>query len=290
MTTIQIINPKAGHGYATDVSLKKSDIIKYTTQGIGDAERYVDEFCRENDGELHFIACGGDGTINEVVNGIMKAGAGDRAKFSVAPTGSGNDFVRNFKPDNKQYRIDLIKYNSRYSVNMINIGFDCSVVVKTQLYKNKKLISGSMAYVLGIGNVLFNKLGQNFKITIVDEYDNTHEIEKECLLTAIANGSFCGGGFKALPLASLDDGLLDMLIVSKISRAKFVTLVGAYKKGTYIDPTTKEIDHRFKDVLDYYRCKKVTVTNISEICADGEVEETEAIEIEVIPDAITYIG
>ena len=290
MKTIQIINPKAGHGHAEDVHLSKEDIIRYTTTCIGDAERSVKEFCEENEGELHFIVCGGDGTINEVVNGIMSASASDRAYFSVAPTGSGNDFVRNFNNEKKKHRIDLIKYNDRYAVNMINIGFDCNVVEKTQLYKNKKLISGSMAYAMGIGNVFCHKMGQYLEITVTDENDEVTTYADEYLLVPVANGSFCGGGFNALPFAELNDGLLDMLIISKVSRPKFVSLVGEYRTGTYINKETKEIKKKFADVVKYVRCKKVSVNNLKAVCADGEIESADSVVIEVVPDAITYIG
>ncbi|MBQ4602249.1 MAG: hypothetical protein IJB24_05240 [Clostridia bacterium] len=290
MKIIQIINPKAGHGHAEDVKLSKEEILRYTTTGVRDAENAVARFCKEYDEEIHFIVCGGDGTINEVVNGIMSAEASDRAYFSVAPTGSGNDFIKNFKNEKKKHRIDLIRYNDRYAVNMINIGFDCSVVEKTQTYKNKKLISGSMAYIMGVGSVLLNKIGQNMQIKLTDENDNVFEYNDEFLLCPVANGSFCGGGFKALPLAELDDGLLDLLIVSKISKTKFISLVGEYRSGTYIDPVTKVIKPKFADILKYIRCKKVSVSGIKAICIDGELEEVENVDIEVVPNAITYIG
>ena len=290
MKIIQIMNPKAGHGHAENVHLSKETIIRYVTTAVGDAKRAVIDFCTQYDTEIHFIVCGGDGTINEVVNGIMDAKAADRAFFSVAPTGSGNDFVRNFKNEKKKNRIDLIKYNGKYAVNMINIGFDCNVVEKTASYKNKKFISGSMAYILGVGNVLLHKLGKDFKITLWDENNAEINYNNTCLLTAIANGCFCGGGFNALPLAKLDDGLLDMLIVDKIGRGKFISLVGDYRKGTYIDKETREIKPKFKSVLNYYKCKKIHIEGISEICADGEVEKADKIDIEVIPKAITFIG
>ncbi|MBR6514171.1 MAG: hypothetical protein IKT46_04970 [Clostridia bacterium] len=291
MKIIQIINPKAGHGHAEAVKLSKQDIIRYTTKGIRDAENAVIDFCNQyKDEEIHFIVCGGDGTINEVVNGIMSADASERAFFSVAPTGSGNDFVKNFKNERKIHSIDLIRYNDRYAVNMINIGFDCNVADKTQLYKNKKLITGSSAYILGLGNVFVHKLGQSVKLTVTDEFDVIHEYDDEFLLCPVANGSFCGGGFNALPLASLKDGILDMLIVSKISRAKFLSLVGDYRKGTYIDPETKEIKPKFADVLRYIRCKRVSVSGLDSICVDGEIEKLESVEIEVVPNAIRYKG
>jgi len=290
MKIFQIINPKAGHGDAVKAELKKTNAIVYTTKAVGDATRYVKECCENNEGRLRFIVCGGDGTINEVVNGIMEANAQDRAAFSVMPTGSGNDFRRAFENEKGERKIDLIKYNGTYAVNMINIGFDCDVAEKTGLYKNKKLISGSSAYILGVLNVLSHKLGQDFKITIIDRNDKKHIVYEKCLLCCVGNLPYCGGGFKALPLAVSDDGLLDMLIVSKISRVKFASLVSAYRKGSYIDSKTEELDPKFKDIVKYFKCKNVTVENTKTICADGEIEETDKIEISVYPNAVTYIN
>ena len=127
-------------------------------------------------------------------------------------------------------------------------------------------------------------------LTVTDEDDAIAEYNGEYLLCPVANGSFCGGGFNALPLAELNDGLLDMLIVSNISKAKFISLVGEYRSGTYIDPVTKVIKPKFADILKYIRCKKVSVSGIKAICIDGELEEVETVDIEVVPNAITYIG
>ena len=93
-----------------------------------------------------------------------------------------------------------------------------------------------------------------------------------------------------MPLASLDYGLLDMLIVKKISRAKFISMVGDYRAGTYINRDTQEIKDKFRGILTHVRCRNVTVTGMDTICADGEIEKTERIEIEISPKAITYIG
>lgn len=290
MKIFQIINPKAGHGDAVNADINKDNLIKYTTKCVGDAERYVKECCENCTDELRFIVCGGDGTLNEVVNGIMSAKANDRAAFSVMPTGSGNDFVRAFKDNKGEHLIDLIKYNGRYAANMLNIGFDCDVVEKTSLYKNKKLISGSTAYILGVANVLFHKMGKNFKITVTDQADRVKVYENPMLLTAIGNLPYCGGGFKALPLAVADDGLLDLLIVSKISRAKFISLVGDYRKGTFIDPESGEPIDKFKKVIKYKKCKKIVIENTGTVCADGEVEEAKSVTVEVVPNAIRYIN
>lgn len=290
MKYFQIMNPKAGHGNALNADINRENIIKYTTKSVGDAERYVKECCETYEGELRFIVCGGDGTINEVVNGIMSADAADRAAFSIMPTGSGNDFVRAFKDSKGEHRIDLLKYNGRYAANMINIGFDCNVVEKTSHYKNKKLISGSTAYILGVVNVLCHKLGKNFSITVKDKDGLTKKYDHPCLLTAIGNLPYCGGGFRALPLARADDSLIDLLIVSKVSRTKFISLVGSYRKGSYIDAQTKQLIPKFKNVVKYIQCKEVTIKGITNLCADGEVEDAKEVKIEIVPKAITYIN
>jgi len=290
MKIFQIINPKAGHGDAVNADINKESIIKYTTKSVGDAQRYVKECCLNYRGQLRFIVCGGDGTLNEVVNGIMSAEANDRAAFSVMPTGSGNDFVRAFKDKKGEHLIDLIKYNGRYAANMLNIGFDCDVVEKTSLYKNKKLISGSTAYILGVANVLFHKMGKNFKITVTDRMDRVKIYDNPVLLTAIGNLPYCGGGFKALPLAKANDGLLDLLIVSKISRAKFIALVGDYRKGTFMNANTCKPVDKFKNVIKYEKCKKIIIENTQTVCADGEVEAAESVTVEVTPNAIRYIN
>jgi len=110
------------------------------------------------------------------------------------------------------------------------------------------------------------------------------------LLTAIGNLPYCGGGFKALPLAKANDGLLDLLIVSKMSRAKFIALVGDYRKGTFMNANTCKPVDKFKNVIKYEKCKKIIIENTQTVCADGEVEAAESVTVEVIPNAIRYIN
>ncbi|MBQ4054612.1 MAG: acylglycerol kinase family protein, partial [Clostridia bacterium] len=124
MRKIMILNPAAGHGDADKLTSPDEKILIYKTKSVGDAERYVTQECRI-DPETHFIVCGGDGTVNEVVNGIISAGAGESAMFSIVPTGTGNDFIKNDLEKKKVHKVDVVAINGRYAVNMINIGFDC---------------------------------------------------------------------------------------------------------------------------------------------------------------------
>ena len=145
-----VINPAAGKGKRVDelaaqiksVCERREEKYEiYYTAGVGDAKKYVNNTCRlyEASGEiLRFYACGGDGTINEVANGIVGF---ENAELAVIPIGTGNDFVRNFswgegffdidaQLDGETRKIDIMKYNNRYAINVINIGFDCEVAAQ----------------------------------------------------------------------------------------------------------------------------------------------------------------
>ena len=119
----------------------------YYTTSVGDATEYVRSMVNSTQDKQRFICVGGDGTINEIIN---SAPCSPNVEFGVIPCGSGNDFVRNFtnkelflsideQLDGKIVSLDLIKYNDAYSVNMINIGFDCAVVKEAARIKKKRI-------------------------------------------------------------------------------------------------------------------------------------------------------
>ena len=112
---------------------------------------------------------------------------------------------------------------------MFNIGFDCNVVDLTARLKTYPLLKGSIAYLAAVAGILIKKKGANLKI----EIDGETVHEGPLLLTAIANGSFCGGGVKSSPKASLNDGLIDANIIYNVTRREFIRKFPAYSKGTH---------------------------------------------------------
>ena len=232
MKIIFVVNPEAGKGKGLD---KLKDEISrvseetgistgfYLTKSVGDAEafaRMAASEVAENGEEIRFIACGGDGTLNEVVNGIIGF---DNAAVGIMPIGTGNDFVRNFSAAGdfmnieaqlrgETTKVDAIKYEgvlagemqTRYCVNMFNIGFDCNVVDLTATLKNYPFLKGSMAYLAAVLCILVKKKGANLRV----EADGELIHEGPVLLTAVANGSYCGGGVKSSPRASLNLSLI----------------------------------------------------------------------------------
>lgn len=310
---VHIINPKSGRGAGDEkiygavektVAENGGEIIK--SEHPGHIEEIAAETCKKNP-FAHIVAYGGDGTVYEVVNGIMKADAGRTASFSVVPVGSGNDFSA-FANDSGVFRkaelnkIDVVRVkcgeNARYFANMMNIGFDCAVVNETYTLKKKPFLKGSAAYIAGVVKTLLLKKTLRAKVTVegIEPFEKDEKLtsaevfERDLLLTAAANSRYCGGGFCAAPLASLTDGLMDVLVIDDISRMKFLSLVGAYKAGTYIDEHGV-MPERFNKILTYRRCRKITIEGPELYCLDGEVyhtDESRKLEAEVIPGALWY--
>lgn len=265
--------------------------VMYTTQ-VGDMQKYIREFSAKNAGEeIRFYACGGDGTVCEAVNGVMSAEGRERLSLGIIPVGTGNDFVRNF--DGKEnffdadaqinataMKIDLIKCNDFYAANMINIGFDCQVVVKTAEFKRRRFVPSKLAYIFGLVATLVKKPGVSMKVS----KDGGEPEHKELLLTTFANGSFCGGGFYSNPNASLTSGALNSLFVNDVTRIKFISLVGDYKKGTHLCEKFAKIiveDNAFEYFLEF-----ASPTNIS---VDGEIVTLESLRISCEKQALNIL-
>jgi len=286
MRNIHIINPAAGIKKA-ELHIPEGMEI-YETKEQHDLELYITEVCLA-DPHVHFTVYGGDGTVNEAVNGIMKAGS-DAVKYavlSVVPKGSGNDFVRNYSKEDKFIgKIDVIRINDIYAANMLNIGFDCDVVAETDKVKKFFLTQGSLGYIFGVVKALFHKKSIDLEVVYTDKNDKEQIHKGSFLLADIANGKYCGGGFKSAPAASLNDGLLDVMVINNMSIPTFLRLVGDYRKGIHVIADTAEVAEKYKKLLTYHQCKKLTVNGLSRVCVDGEIYYYDKLEIEVIPSAV----
>ncbi len=292
-----LINPAAGKGTLVDALKKK--IIRvcdargvnyriHTTTRRGDATDYVRSALEQSPDLQRFYACGGDGTLCETINGAPLC---DRAEFAVIPIGTGNDFEKNFSSpenffdiehqlDGVPTKLDIIRYNDRYALNMLNIGFDCNVAKKTGEIKRSPLVPSGLAYTAGVAINFCKPFGSRMQVTLADG----QEINESLMLAAVAGGCYYGGGFKAAPHASLTDGLLDVCIIKKLSRARFLGLIGSYKKGTHLEL------EKAKPYISYYKTQSISFrfdapTNI---CVDGEIEMTDHVDIAVLPAACSF--
>lgn len=256
------------------------------------ASQLVEHWCDKAQ-KVRFYACGGDGTLQTVA----AAAVGHKnAEVGVIPAGTGNDFVRNFcnphlfddmkeQIQGEAHPIDMIEYTEQntgfctYGVNMVNIGFDADVAAQMQILKRHPLFGGKQSYLFGVAFILCQRLGKQMKVIVDGE-----PITGEFLLTAIANGGFCGGGFKAAPGASLTDGFLDLNIIKKMGRAGFLSLVGKYKKGTHLESP------QGKKVVLSFRCKEAEIhlPEAINICIDGEIRQEKELTLRVKPGALYF--
>jgi diacylglycerol kinase family enzyme len=165
---------------------------------------------------------------------------------------------------------------------MVNIGFDCEVVLEADRFRKYKFLSPSISYILGVVVAFFlRKLGTKMKIIL----DDGSVIEETLSLTAIGNGKFCGGGFQSCPLASLTDGLLDITIIKKVSRLNFIQLIGCYQDGTFL---VKKNSQKF---FKYIRTNRFRMEfeNEKSICIDGEIFHGKTVNFEVIPGGFNFV-
>lgn len=275
MRHLFIINPAAGKHETTaqlESLLSKVSFphrVAYTT-GEGDAQRLTQEAaaCPE---PLRVYACGGDGTLNEVVNG---AAGRDHVAITNVPKGTGNDFLKIFGPDYRrqfynlealavgpQRALDLMDCNGKLGLDVVCAGVDARIAADVHRYKGLNFVSGRGAYVLSLVENIFLK-GINRPLT-VHMGDISWENRQTAIL-CICNGRYYGGGFMPVADAMPDDGVLDMLLVQKVGLPTFLRLVGKYAKGCY---------RQYPSLIQEYHGREVSFSASEPITVvvDGEV-------------------
>lgn len=292
-----VVNPKAGEGKSESIIRaaiaelpQKDDCEVYVTKSVNDATRFVRECCERNEGEqLRFIACGGDGTINEVFNGAAECA---NASVTCYPCGSGNDFVKAFGSAEvfsdigkllqaKDRKIDLLKVGDRYSNNVTNFGFDTTVAITINKEREKTGHGNKNAYTKGVITALIKSMKNTCTVIADGEVLNP---EGKCLLCTLANGQYVGGSFKCAPKSKADDGLIDVCLIKPISRLRFVKLLGPYTAGEHLD------DPKFSDIIVYRRAKKVEVKAQPGFAysLDGEIIYSDHFTVEIAPNAVSF--
>lgn len=246
MKHIFIINPTAGKSdsrqkiYDMADSLRQKhglDVQCILTKKQGHATELARKLCESGE-ELRFYACGGDGTVNEVANGIIGY---DNAAMSVIPVGTGNDFLKNFGDDAEKFRdaenlwdgpqfpMDAIDVNGRVALTIACSGIDARVAKDVHKYSESPLLDGKGSYIYSLAvNFLFKGIGTHWTITLDDV-----TTEGDWSLVSVCNGRYYGGGFMPVAEARMDDGVLNTLVVREVNRRTFLKFVGPYSRGEY---------------------------------------------------------
>lgn len=296
MKHIFIVNPAAGVGASEKQHLPQ--IIQFLKEAGVDYEIHrtlnkaeVGTWTRQRamQGDpTRFYAIGGDGTICDVVNGVIGC---PNAEVAIIPCGTGNDFVKNFtnrknfldlkkQLNGKPVAVDVIKYNDNYCINMLNIGADCDIVVQSDKLKAAGKASGPASYAIAAVQVLTK--GPKYRMSYVLDGE---EIEEDLLLVAVGNGIFCGGGFKACPQASLVDGMMDIGIVRPCVGPKLLPLIWKYHQGTHLTAPAA------KDLVKYVKLREFDLKPINPcvVSVDGEVYDFEPTHFSVVDKAINIV-
>lgn len=294
MKHLFIFNPRAlPEGTAREALLSRirekcNDLsyeIYFSTSGQ-DAEDKARAACQEN-GEVCVYAGGGDGTIRQMAQALYGF---KNAILSAIPLGTGNDFVRNWGgrdafmrldhiTDGQVADIDLIQAGKYICINVLNIGFDESVVTRVDQLRGP-LMNHSLAYTLGVLLQFFKFPKEQLRIT----YPDGTQYNEPFVLTYIANGKYYGGGYCAASEAILDDGLADIMTVYPLPRLSFLRLIGHYKKGTLLGK--EKFSHLYRFLRgDHIHLEKETPFRV---CMDGEIFSMDSLDIKVLPKAIRF--
>lgn len=263
-------------------------VKKQFTKGPGDATEIARNVSTKSD---VVVAIGGDGTCNEVINGLMLH-PNPKIVFGVIPNGTGNDFVRNFPPfdprsfvnsivESSTQHIDLgriiFEKNSRYFLNVADIGFGARVV-ETMNRQRKGGVGGKISYNIAILRTFFT-----YRKSTVKVESDSFLFEGKSLMIVFSNGTSFGHGLQIYPEAELDNGKLGLTVIGDVSLMEYAKNVGNLKKG-------QPIKHPEVKYADFERIKVTTTNKNLWVETDGEIAGRSSITVEVVPRALLIIS
>lgn len=297
MKHIFIINPAAGKKdsrqrvYTMAEALKKNhnlDVECMLTKSRGHATALTRAIAETGD-YVRFYACGGDGTVNEIANGI--AGF-PNAAMTCIPIGTGNDFLKNFGADYEKFldaenlwngktqALDLIDCSGRYCLTIACSGIDARIAESVHKFSANPHLSGRGSYLVSVAaNGIFGRIGRHWTVWLDEE-----RIEDDFALVSMCNGRYYGGGSTPVPEARMDDGVLHTVLVKNISRMKFAGLFSAYSAGRYrsLPP----------EVIRVVTAKNVRIQSEDDIvtCLDGETIHSRDVRLTLSEKRLNFFG
>ena len=283
-----ILNPNAGRGKGAKLADEIVDLAKtelgnvtlFKTEYVGHAREIASKIKDEFD---VLIAAGGDGTVHEIVNGMMFG----RATLAAVPIGSGNDFIKmldltkdpaeaiNVIKNNVRKKIDVGQVNEQYFPNGVGIGFDAWVVIESSKVRR---LRGFLIYLYSVLKTVFAYHNQNILLTV-----NGKTEAREIFLIAVGNGRAMGGGFFLTPNAEIDDGLFDICIIRALKKREVFLNLPKAIKGAHI--SIEQVQMLRADKL-----KVVSEEGIA-VHADGELlgVDLKELDIKILPKILEVI-
>ena len=294
-----IVNPVAANGAVGKRWPQMRDILQ-AEGGQFDASltkgpNHAIELAREalSAGYRTIVAVGGDGTLNEVVNGLVNEGRVDpKVNLGIIPSGTGADSVRTLgiPPD---YRtachrllcsqpgcIDLGVITCvsegrevrRYFLNVAGLGFDGEVAERTN--RSSKALGGTLPFLSSLFVKLLTYQNKTVEITL----DGQQRLQQKANSVLVCNGRYAGGGMHIGPHAALDDGLFDVIVIGDASRLEIVANLPRIYRGTHLSHPK----------VDEYRAREVRVQARERMFlqADGELIGEAPATFQIIPQAL----
>ena len=297
MKHIFIINPHAGKTDSRQRIYDMADILRdkhgldvqcILTRKQGHATEIARNLCESGE-ELRFYACGGDGTINEVANGILGY---DNAAMTCIPVGTGNDFLKNFGEDaakfadaenlwdGPQFPLDVIDAGDRIALTIACSGIDARIGRDVHKFSETPFLDGKSSYIVSlIANFVFGKLTSHWTIELDGE-----EAEGDYAVVSVCNGRYYGGGFMPMPEARMDDGVMNVMVVEKINKLQFLKFVGIYSKGEY--KKVPRVAHGYTPRVVRIRSDREDIVT----CLDGECVVNSDITIRLADKRLNFFG
>lgn len=215
------------------------------TEGIGHAIELAKAAAGE--GYRYVVAVGGDGTVNEVANGLLHAAGQNDTALGVISTGTGSDFARSVGisrhyvsacsslTGSRRSLIDVgvVEYHSqgrtwqRFFVNGAGVGFDAATVAATE--RLPKYLGGTIPYLAGLLRTLFGYRNKPMIMRLGNRIESGRNLS-----VVVANGGYFGGGMHVAPEASLNDSLLDVVVIGDIGKFELLKALPMVYKGTHL--------------------------------------------------------
>jgi diacylglycerol kinase (ATP) len=274
----------------------------YETEGPRAVIPFLKNYLSKSKDVVRVYACGGDGTVHEVANGMVGF---PNAELAIYPAGTGNDFVktygvsneniaeyRSFKPliEGQAVAIDLSKISGEglnepmYSINVINFGFDAIVGARGNYYKEHGLPAGVKEGTNPYDYALKNDAMKHGRFNDIEVYADGEKLnEKQILLATLAQGQWVGGQFKCAPKSDNTDGLIDVCVLKTMTFLGLGMIIGTYTKGKHLDKPRKKIVYRQAKQI------KMVAPKEFDVCVDGEMIKGNNFTVEVCPKAIKLV-
>ena len=307
-----LVNPAAGPESCVKEFVSITDKFKRTKKDtrvivseykgeISEKVKNFTETARDKDRKVFFYACGGDGTLNEAVNGVMRVENHENAAITHITRGSGNDFVKSFsnpkafsevsffyeEKNIHEYDVDILEISSdletKYGLNICSFGLDARIGTSIDRFRRSVFFPEKYAYMASAAINTVKGVSKPMTISLTETDGSRVKVEMDMTLACFCNGGHYGGSFTPIPDTKFNDGIIEALLVKKASRFEIARLMKIYGEGRY-----RELGGYAKR----YSVREATITTAKNepVNIDGELMISRETNVKILPKAIKFFA